>query len=271
MRIEHHAKINICLYVTGQRQDGYHLLETVMQEVGLADVLTLEKATENRLECNHPAVPLGNENLIWKAYHQLAGDYSLTPVHCTLEKNIPVAAGVGGGSANAAAMLEGLNALFELGLSKEELIAYATPLGADVPYFLIGGTVYATGIGNELHTLPSYAGKWVVLANDGTPISSKEVYVKGPTQTQPQMDVLFDELEKQQTALTVHNDLLAPVLALYPHMEQVIADVKSTGADTALLSGSGATVFGIYDNEQRAKDAAKQLEKYPFVYVTQTL
>lgn len=270
MRIQHHAKINVCLYVNGKREDGYHTIETIMQEIKLQDTLSIEESNENLLECTVQGVPLGEDNLIWKAYRALAKDFDLPPVHCVLEKNIPVAAGLGGGSANAAAMLTGLNELFSLGLDASELEAYGATLGADVPYFIRGGTVYATGIGTELHTIAPYQGKWIVLVNDGTAISSKEVYECGPTQTQSEITTLLKELEEGKTALSVHNDLYRPVLTLYPHIESIVNELKDTDADTVLLSGSGATVFALYENEEKARKAAQTLD-YPFVYVTQTV
>ncbi len=271
MKIEHFAKINLSLHIQGKREDGYHLLDTVMQEVGVSDTLTMERAHETVLTCNREDVPTDESNLILKAHRALAREYAIGDVAYALEKHIPVAAGMGGGSANCAAALLGLNELFDLGLTKEELAKIGVSLGADVPYFLYGGTCRARGIGEVLDTLPTFAGVYVLLLNDGTHVSTKDVYGAGPEPSDSTIELLIQELRDKKTRLTVHNDLSPIVTKMYPHLQRCADDLVETGADTVLLSGSGATYFGLFRDKTTAQSAYEQLHgKYHWVCLTQT-
>ena len=270
MQLVHYAKMNLSLHITNKRADGYHLLDTVMQEVDVSDTLEMDRAQTLSLTCCDARVPVDASNLVLRAHHKMAERYGIGPVRYHLEKNIPVAAGMGGGSANAAAVLLGLNELFELNLVKETLAEVAITLGADVPYFLYGGTARAQGIGERLTALPKPKPMHVLLINDGTPVSTPEIYAAGPATSRSTIDTLVKELAEGKTRLTVHNDLAPVVYEKYPHLENIELRLRETGADTALLSGSGATFFGIYPDEVTSL-AAYELLKNDYDWVRKVL
>lgn len=271
MRIVHYGKINLSLQILGKREDGYHLLDTVMQEVDVSDILHMEPASITTLRCDHPMVPTDESNLVLRAHQAMKNRYAVGEVSYHLEKHIPMAAGMGGGSANAAAALQGINQMFGLGLSQSELARVGISLGADIPYFLYGGTCRARGIGEVLDPLPSYGGIPILLINDGTPVSTQAVYQKGPKRSVSTVDLLVEQLQNNQTKLTVQNDLADIVYAMHPHLCAIETDLLAHGADTALLSGSGATMFGIFQNALDCVAAKEALQdKYHWVCATQT-
>lgn len=274
LRVSCPAKINLYLKVTARRPDGYHELLTVMQPLTLADdlELSLQKAgTAITLSCSHPELPTDARNLAVQAArlfrHSVGGRFGL---HLRLKKNIPLAAGLGGGSSDAAAVLGGLNQLCGHPLSPAELHDLARQLGADVPFFLIQGPALATGIGEILQplTLPS---RWLVLANPGFTVSTAWVYrqLRPPFTPAPPRDLAYWQQTPPEHWL--HNDLEEPVFNHYPEVKILKEALVGAGARAALMSGSGPTVFGLCADRDQAIAVAAALRQQTgwWVAVTQ--
>ncbi len=258
------AKINLGLNIVERRADGYHNLETVFLPLPLTDVLEVEEApTLPDGECRLTVIGADNlcpdqQNLVVKAYRQLAVDRQLPAVTVRLTKNIPSQAGMGGGSSDAAYMLRTLNSMFSLQLSVADLQAYAAQLGADCPLFITADAdhplpIYATGIGDRLqpfpHTLPQLRGKWMLLVKPHVAVSTKEAYA-GIT-PRPSLyncrETLRLPLEAWRERLT--NDFEDSVFAKLPVLRQVKESLYAHGALYAAMTGSGSTLFGIFQDE----------------------
>ena len=270
MYIQTPAKINLYLDVIGRRTDGYHDIETIFHSIGLYDEIYLRKRTDSQIivYCEHPQVPSGPRNLAYRAAKLLLDNTpDLNGVEITILKRIPVASGLGGGSADAAAVLCGLNILFDLGLTQTDLMKLGVHLGADVPFCILGGAAFGEGIGEILTPLPPLEGGWMLLANPGFEISTAWVY--------QQIDLSLTPPKKNVTILTrylrsgelfsvgrhLYNGLEVPVLSKYP----TIADIKTKldsfpGSCGVLMSGSGATVFSFMQSQSQANLAAAAFE-----------
>jgi 4-diphosphocytidyl-2-C-methyl-D-erythritol kinase len=255
------AKVNLFLKVVGRRPDGYHDLVTVMQPLTLADELVLTPATADlSLECNRPELPLGKENLAIRAVMAFQRATSQTfGVHLKLTKNIPVAAGLGGGSSNAAGVLRGLNRLRGQPLHDDQLHQLARTLGADVPFFLLDGPALGQGIGDRLTrlTLPP---DWFVLINPGFPVSTAWAYANVQPPFEAQSQALLDRLAQEPPVGWLHNDLEAVTLRRYPNLLELKEALIAEGAAGTLMSGSGPTVFGIFQEKGPAIQAASRLK-----------
>ena len=268
------AKINLFLRVTGRRADGYHLLETRMQKVALYDTLVLSTCPNGvHLHCAGSTVPTDADNLVWRAaelfLEKTTGRRSGTDggVVIELTKNIPVAAGLGGGSSDAAATLYGLNDLFGCGCSSEELSDWGLQLGADVPFFLAETpAALATGIGEVLHPVDSLRGYSILLVNPGFPVSTRWVYQNFTLTNRECASNLVNSQEgvvEQVVPLCPHranpptvflvNDLETVTVARYPSIGQLKDVLMRSGAAGALMSGSGPTVFGLFAERKQAE------------------
>lgn len=256
------AKINLSLDVVGSREDGYHLVEMVMQTISLADRITLERTNNGgiHLSCSHAFVPSGPDNLVWKAAHLLKKEYGHKRLgaQITIDKTIPVAAGLAGGSSDAAAALKGLNQLWDLHLSDPELARLGLSLGADIPYCLQGGTALARGIGEELTALPSPPKLWVVLFKPNVGVSTSEVYKSYEdklVQKRPDTAGLISALASGDLpALTdaMANVLESVTFARLPMLRRLKQKAMEFGALAALMSGSGPTIFALTPEYKRA-------------------
>ena len=274
------AKINLGLDVLGRRDNGYHDVRMVMQTIYLYDNVTIKKTekAEIRLKTNLFYLPINEDNIAYKAAKMLIDEFSLTEgVEITLEKHIPVSAGLAGGSSNAAAVLVGMNRLFSLGLTQEELMERGVRLGADVPYCVMRGTVLAEGIGEILTPLPPLPKCYILIAKPGITVSTKDVYEKLDSKeitSHPDIDGILEGLQKQDLCKVVSsmgNVLEAVTVEMYPVIDQIKLAMKEAGAMNAMMSGSGPTVFGIFDNLEAAKDAQRMIRSSNLakqVYVT---
>lgn len=271
--IEARAKINLTLDVTGRRDDGYHTVKMVMQTVRLHDAVKVtvthgEKKPQGiRLTCNLPYLPVDSRNLAYRAaelFYETTGTL-LETCDIAIEKRIPVAAGLAGGSTDAAAVLRALDALHETGLSDEELCAMGLKLGADVPYCLRGGTMLAEGIGEELSPLPAMPHCYVVLCKPPFGVSTKEVYEQLDEielEQRPDTDGIIRALEKGDFAgvcRRLHNVMEDVTAKKRRQIAEIRAFLTENGADGTLMSGSGPTVYGLFSDENRARTAAKML------------
>lgn len=260
------AKVNLCLAVLGRRPDGYHEVQTVLHQVDLADRLTISAADEISLEVTGIPVPQGPENLAWRAARLLRDRYGTGHgARILVEKNIPPGAGLGGGSADAAAVLLGLNELWGLGRSREELAAVAAGLGSDVPFFLFGGTALATGRGERIEPLPRSPSLLIVLANPGFSVPTAEIYAaledddfRHPPDVAGMLQAV-DDGSPHRIAASLANSLEGPCFRLHPSLAEVKTTLLAAGALGALLSGSGSTVFAIAETPARAQLLAARL------------
>jgi len=270
MKIQAHAKINLYLEITGKRPDGYHELVTLMCPIGLCDILEVSFETSDiRVTCNHPDVPEGPDNI---AHAAAAGFFEAanlpgSGVSIRIRKNIPVGAGLGGGSSNAAAVLRSLNDRFDRPLSPAKLHEIAVSTGADVPFFLLETPALATGIGDILEPVSHLHSHPLVLIYPGQPLATRDVYKNlklGLTKSEkiPKKSIFRPDRDTNVERF-LFNALEPPAFELCPPAETAKARLIETGAAGALLSGSGSTVFGIYKDEKTASEAFHRLSNKP--------
>jgi len=250
------AKVNLSLRIVGRRADGYHDLDTVMQKVNLCDLVTLSIVDEPGvfLCCPDSDLPEDSTNIAFQAARKFLEICSLdrAGVQITLEKRIPIAAGLGGGSSDAGTVLLGLNSLFGIPLSTTRLIDLARSLGADVPFFVTNfGAVRAEGIGDRMTPIPSLRGCRIVLANPGFSVSTREVFEKYALTIGDKNSKIknFQKLTDQSVACAAINDLESVTLSSHPEIESLKLDFLALGASLVLMSGSGPTYFGIFPDE----------------------
>jgi 4-diphosphocytidyl-2-C-methyl-D-erythritol kinase len=261
------AKLNLGLSLAGRRSDGYHQLCTIFQTVSLADEISFAPADDLRLTCSDPRIPVDAGNLIIKAALTLQERFAIrsgASIHLT--KRIPTAGGLGGGSSNAAVALLGLTKLWELQADAEQLHDFAVTLGSDVPYFLVGGTALGTGRGTEIEPLPEIEAKQLLIVTPDVSVSTREAFNR-----LAKRNLTSDEVNRillnyrlaagsgdlRTTALA--NDFEETVFATYPEIGSAKQKLLELGAVDAALSGSGASVFGIFDNEGTRQAAQKAL------------
>ena len=264
------GKINLGLDVLGRRPNGYHDVRMVMQTVYLYDQILLEKTDKEgiSLKTNLFYLPVNENNLAYRAAKMLIDEFAIKEgVHISLEKHIPVAAGMAGGSSNAAAVLYGMNRLFHLGLTDQELMERGVKLGADVPYCIMRGTVLAEGIGEELTPLPAMPKCHVLLAKPPVSVSTQKVYEKLDAQEvtkHPDIDGILLGLQTgdlKKITSSMGNVLEHVTITEYPQIERIKDVMKEEGALNAMMSGSGPTVFGIYDDKMLARRAAARIRE----------
>lgn len=262
------AKINLFLRILRKREDGYHEIETLLQMVGLCDRLTFRAVPESdiRIRAEGRSIPLGPGNLIHRAARLLRERTGVVRgVEVSVEKNIPVAAGLGGGSGNAAAALLALNRLWGLGLAREELGRLGALLGADVPFFLGGPTAVGRGIGDVLEPLPPPDPVSVLLVNPGMEVSTRWAYESvriGLTREKTAFKIApsgFGFLQEGRFDFEAVNDLESAVMERYPVLLEIKTRLLAAGALFALMSGSGPTVFGVFPDAEKAEEADRSI------------
>lgn len=262
------AKINLGLDVVRRREDGYHEVRMIMQTIQLYDRLDIKRTQEPgiQIQTNLSFLPVNENNLIYKAAKLLMDEFSITDgVSVKLDKRIPVAAGMAGGSTDAAAMLIGVNRLFSLGLTKRQLMERGVQIGADVPYCIMRGTALAEGIGEALGPLPPMVKCPVLIAKPSISVSTKFVYQNlklDDTTIHPDIDRLIDDIKAKNLhdiAAHMGNVLETVTIPNYPVIDEIKKHMLSNGAVGAMMSGSGPTVFGLFDDEDTAKKAYKAM------------
>jgi 4-diphosphocytidyl-2-C-methyl-D-erythritol kinase len=268
------CKVNLLLNILGKRADGFHEMETVMQPVSIFDHLTIRSREEGiALTCNHPELPTDSRNLVYKAaslFLERTGIKSGVKLH--LDKNIPLAAGLGGGSANAAITLLGLNELFESVLNPEELRALATILGSDVPFFLQDKPALATGRGEQVQPLerfPALEGVYILLIHPGFGISTAWAYqqlarfpeaLHGKKNRARELVSILNKTNLCDVARALYNSLEKPALDKYPILELYQEFLLENGAQGALMSGSGSSTFALADSQSTAEALAEKFK-----------
>jgi 4-diphosphocytidyl-2-C-methyl-D-erythritol kinase len=275
VKIRAPAKINLGLRVVGKRADGYHLLDTIMVAVSLYDEIDIRKirtASKNpasdeliKISCDHPDVPPAEENIVYRAAQLiLKKSRRAQPISIRIKKNIPVGAGLGGGSSDAAATLVGLNRLFKLRLSLAMLKKMALSLGADVPFFIQARPARAQGIGERLRALRGLPRFWSVIIYPGFPVSTAWVYGNLHAKlTKPIVNTSITPSLKSLDGLTrrLENDLEGVTLKRYPEIGVLKQKLLREGALRVLMSGSGSSVFGIFVSKQSAAKAFRRLRQ----------
>lgn len=275
MKIRAPAKINLGLRVVGKRADGYHLLDTIMVAITLFDELEIKKrkpdkskgkqVAQLRVTCDHPLVPRGEKNLAYRAASLLLHEAGVTaPLDIHIRKRIPVGAGLGGGSTDAAAALVGITRLLKLHFSPRRLEKLATCLGADVPFFIRARPVRARGIGDRLTPLKRVPPWWLVILYPGFPVSTAWVYGNlrlnlTKSRANTKLSTLLTSAPKFADLLV--NDLEVVTVKRYRRIKHLKDSLIELGAARALMTGSGSAVFGIFGSREKAKMAYRKLRK----------
>ena len=278
VRLPAFAKINLCLHVLGRRSDGYHELRTIFQSVGLHD--TLEIALTRRggvsLDVDDPALPAGPENLVSRALAAISAELGFRGgVHARLEKRIPVARGLGGGSSDAAAALVGMLRLTKEKVPLARLMEIAAGLGADVPFFLFGGRALAVNRGDEIYPLPNGPKRTIVVVSPcDIGVSTRDAYewVSAELTNRPEPPKIwgFCALCWSRQGAGVSNDFEGPVFRRHPRLGEIRDGLLKRGAADAALAGSGSAVFGVFRNPAQARRAARAFPE-DSAFVVETL
>lgn len=263
------AKINLGLDVVGEREDGYHEVRMIMQSIHLYDRVEMKKTKSPhiKVDVNLYYLPVDENNLVYQAARLMKERYSIKEgVHITLQKFIPVAAGLAGGSSDAAAVLVGMNRLFRLGLKNEQLQKIGAEIGADVPFCVMRGTALAEGIGEKLTALPPMPKCPVLIAKPGMSVSTKEVYgnLKLYDGIQhPDIDGIAEGIRSRNlsdVASHMGNILETVTVPRYPVINDIKRLMMENGALNAMMSGSGPSVFGLFPNEKEIRKAYEALK-----------
>jgi len=269
MQKKAYAKINPVLDVLRRREDGYHELRMIMQTVNIYDTLELVKSESGiRLTCDTGLLPCDDGNIVYRAARLMQETFSLKEgIEIHLTKKIPMAAGMAGGSADAAATLHGMNELFDLKLTTEKLCELGVKLGADVPYCIMGGTMLAEGIGEKLTALPPMPECRLVVAKPDFDVSTKYVYENlhaNSLKEHPDVDGMIAAIranDLEAVATCMENVLETVTVRKYPQISELKNLMCNMGALNALMSGSGPSVFGLFTDEKAAEDCATEIRK----------
>jgi len=274
------AKINLGLSILGKLASGYHEVKFIFQQVSLFDRIWLQEIPKDeiRVFCNQKDVPLNQVNTVYQAAMLIKKTMKIkTGLALNIEKNIPVAAGLGGGSTDAAQTLLGLNKIWNLGLNTKDLLKFGLKIGMDVGYQLVGGTKLATHLGEKFQNLPSLPKIYFVLSNPGFDVSTKWAYqhVDYSQVGKKQLEELISGIKEgdvKKIAQNLHNDFEFWVPNFYPAVLKIKKKMIQSGALGAIMSGSGPTVFGICENYNAALKTAEILKKdYPKTYLVENL
>ena len=267
------AKVNLGLDVIRRREDGYHEVKMIMQTVRLYDRIILEKTQKGiSMETNLSFLPVNEQNIAYRAAKMLMDEFHIqSGLHIKIDKHIPVAAGMAGGSTDGAAVLYGVNKIFELGLTKRQLMERGVKLGADVPYCIMRGTVLSEGIGEILTPVPSLPDCHILIAKPPVSVSTKHVYENlklDKIEKHPDIDGMVEALRMEElhgVTQRMENVLETVTIPEHPEIQQIKELMIKEGALNALMSGSGPTVFGIFDDREKGMRARDLLRKSSLV------
>ena len=270
IKLKARAKINLGLDVVRKREDGYHEVRMIMQMINLYDRITLRRSTEPgiRVTTNLPYLPVNEDNLVYRAAKLLMEEFKVTEgAEIELQKYIPVAAGMAGGSSDAAAVMVGVNRIFHLGLTKKQLMERGVKIGADVPFCIMRGTALAEGIGEVLTPLPAMPHCSLVIAKPKIHVSTKFVYGNlkaNELKEHPDIDGQVQALREgslEQIVAKMGNVLETVTVPAYPVIDEIKKTMLKNDAMGAMMSGSGPTVFGVFEREERAQEVCRLLKK----------
>lgn len=280
MLAKSYAKINLSLDVIGKREDGYHLLRMLMQNIELYDLIYLKEISQGiKINCNKEYVPSDNRNLAYKAADMFLKKYNISSGVCiNIKKNIPVAAGLAGGSSNAATVLKIMRDMFKPEITNEKLCEIGVKIGADVPYCIQGGTALCEGIGEKITHINSFKGHILVLVKPGFGVSTKEVYNEldlNRIYKHPDTEILIKKIEENNLkfiASNMKNVLENVTLRKYKIIKNIKTEMISYGAIGSMMSGSGPSVFGFFDDMLKAQLCYDKMRlKYSEVFITRTI
>lgn len=269
-KIKSYGKINLSLEILGKREDGYHNIDTLMNSIDLWDEIGLKEIPGENLilKSNDPNFLTGEDNLIHKAWEILKVFKSKdTGMEISVTKNIPIAAGLAGGTSNACTVMKALNEIWNLGLSNEELMELAKPLGADSTFFFYEGLVRAEGIGEIITEVKKDLTYPLILINIGKPVSSEEVYSKIDSYSNGIVESIIENIDNEFFLFqNAFNSMEVVSFEIYPELKEIKNELLNLGAEMALMSGSGPTIFGIFkDEKNRDLVYTKLLNKYKYV------
>lgn len=275
-KIDAYAKINLTLELLGKLPDGYHGISSIMQQIGLYDELEFNKSNHIKVLCDEP-IP-EEQNIVYKTMMLLKSRYSTGKgAIIKVNKKIPIGAGLGGGSSDAAAAIKGLNRLWELNLSEIEMVKIASNMGMDVPFFIIGGTCHATGKGNIVKKLKDIPKLNLLLVNPGFKVNTKDAYSwveESDCGAKFKTDKMLKAINRgnaEEIGKLMHNDFERIVYERYPVIGKIKNEIMKNKAVNALMSGSGSSVFGIFDSLDKLNEAYKAMKnEYKFVVKTHT-
>lgn len=281
MKIKAYAKINISLDIVGKREaDGYHLLRMIMQNIDLYDEIEIEKiASGIEIRTNKDYLPVDERNLAYKAAQIIKDEFNIQEgVSINIVKNIPVAAGLAGGSTDGAAVLKAMNELFNINASEEKMMELGVKLGADFPYCIRGGTALCEGIGEKVTSLKPFKDKVIVLVKPPFGVSTKQVYKEfelAKVINHPKTEELISAMEEDNLKFVAQNmkNLLENVtLKKHKILTSIKEEMKMAGAMGAMMSGSGPSVFAFFDDKEKAEKCySKMKEKYEDTFLTKTI
>ncbi|GAA0125910.1 MULTISPECIES: 4-(cytidine 5'-diphospho)-2-C-methyl-D-erythritol kinase [Clostridium] len=280
MRVKAYGKINISLDVVGKREDGYHLLRMIMQTVDIYDELEFEKCDEDIIiNCNKKYLPVDENNLVYKAIKLFMEKYNISSgVKVNIVKNIPVAAGMAGGSADAAATLKAMRSMFKKDVTDGELMELGLKIGADVPYCVVGGTALCEGIGEVVTKLKPFKNKILVVVKPNFGVSTKDVYKAleiNKIHKHPETEKLINAMKQENikyVSKNMRNVLENVTIKKHLLIKQIKEEMMRNGALGSMMSGSGPTVFGFFEDMLKAQDCYDKLkEKYRDCYITRTI
>lgn len=272
IKIDAYAKVNLSLDVLGKRENGYHELSMIMQEISLKDIVTLKEVNDNNnnieIKCNRKEVPTDERNIVYNAFKLMSKKYNIDKsISIYIEKNIPISGGLAGGSTDAAAVLKGLNQLWNLGLTKEELMKIGVEIGADVPFCIMGGTALSEGIGEKLTPIVPFKDKLLLLVNPDIEVSTEYVYKNLDLKKmvdRPDIKSIISFIKQDDIeglSRNMKNVLESVTIKKHPEIAEIKENLINFGALGSLMSGSGATVFGIFDSEETLNRCKTEIEK----------
>jgi len=284
IKINSYSKINLTLNILAKREDGYHEIETIMQSINLADKVIITETEDEKgikIKCNHPQVPVDNQSLAYRSAEKILNKLGIERgVRIEIDKKIPLASGMAGGSANSATILVGLNKLFDLGLTNKELREIGEELGMDIPFCIQNGTALAYQRGEKITLLsPIFPPLWIVVVNPGIKISTQWAYrslnlekIRNKREHTKNILTALKEGSPRKIAKNLYNSFEDTVIKAFPVIGDIKNNLLNAGALGALMSGSGPTVFGIAQNEKEAVVIYKKLEqRYDLIWVVHTI
>lgn len=282
IEIYSYSKINLTLNILGKRQDGYHNIETIMQSINLTDRIFIKEEKEGiKVKCNHSQVPIDAQGLAYRSAEKILNRYKITKgVKIEIDKKIPLASGMAGGSANSASILVGINKLFTLSLSNEDLRGIGEELGMDVPFCIQNGTALAYHRGEKVAPLsPVNPQLWIIIINPGFEIPTKWAYnnldlslIKREKNNTKAMLEALKEGEARGIAKNLFNSFEELIIKKYPEIGKIKDRLIEEGALGALMSGSGPTVFGVAQNKEQAFKICKKLKsEYKSIWAVNTV
>lgn len=275
MNVKAYAKINLGLHIVGKRQDGFHDIETIFHRINLYDEINIENSADISISCSNPSIPTDSANLCWKAAELLRKESGITHgARIEIKKSIPVGAGLGGGSSDAAAVLTALNSMWNLSFDRITLNKLALQLGSDVPFFLETSSAYAEGRGEKLTLIELNLPYWIVLVNPKIHISTPWAYTRLSEHRNgifPQRPQLIDRIGTSPVTgvLQAENDFEEIVFMEHQKIKKIKLQLNELGALLSLMSGSGSTMFGLFSDMVSALNAVQFFSKEYFVHMTE--